>query len=70
MGEKLLHRIDAYIEIIKMNPYIFREDYKKIWQVRVKPFKYILRYKIYKNHVAVIQLFFGKQHPSKKKNKV
>jgi hypothetical protein len=51
---------------METNPYIFKEGYKKIRQVRIKPFQYVLRYKIYKDYVAVIQLFHGKQHPKKK----
>ena len=66
LGEKLLKRIEEYLDIIESNPYIFREGYKKVRQIRIKPFQYILRYKIYKDFVAVIQLYHGKQHPRKK----
>ncbi|MDP2386332.1 MAG: type II toxin-antitoxin system RelE/ParE family toxin [Bacteroidota bacterium] len=66
LGEKLLKRIEEYLEIIESNPYIFKEGYKKVRQIRVKPFQYILRYKIYKGFVGVIQLYHGRQHPNKR----
>ena len=66
LGEKLLKYLDEYAEIIQINPYLFGEDYKTIRQVRIKPFKYILRYKIYKEYIAIIQLFHSQQHPKKK----
>lgn len=69
LGEKLLNRIEEYVAIIETNPYIFKAGYRQVRQIRVKPFIYILRYKIYKDYVAVIQLFHGKQHPKKKLHK-
>ncbi len=66
LGEKLLARIDDYIEVIEFNPLLFKVGYKQVRQIRVKPFKYILHYKIYKDYIAVIQLFQGNQHPNKK----
>ena len=69
LGEKLLKRIEEYLEIIESNPSIFKEGYKKVRQVRIKPFQYILRYKVYKGFIAVIQLYHGKQDPKKKNYK-
>ena len=36
LGEKLLKYIEEYIEIIEINPYLFKEGYKKVRQVRNK----------------------------------
>ncbi len=69
LGEKLLSKIDEYIEIINHNPHLFKSGYRQVRQVRIQPFQYLLRYKIYKNFVVVIQLFHPKQHPKKKINK-
>lgn len=66
LGEKLLSQIEEYFSIIELNPLLFREDYKKIRQVQVKPFRYLLRYKILKHQIVVIQLFHGNQNPKKK----
>jgi toxin ParE1/3/4 len=67
LGEKLLNQIDEYLEIIEINPYIFKSGYRQVRQVRVKPFKYLLRYKVYKDFIAVIQLIHGKKHPKKRR---
>ena len=66
LGEKLLLKITEFVEVIENNPYIFRVGYKQVRQARVKPFQYLLRYKIFKDYVAVIQLFHSKQHPKRK----
>ncbi len=66
LGDKLVQRISEYVEVIESNPYIFKAEYKQIRQVRLKPFQYLLRYKIYKEFVVVIQVFHTKQHPKKK----
>ncbi len=67
LGNNLLKRIEVYISFVESNPFLFKEDYKNIRQVRIKPFKYILRYKIYKDKIIFFQLFHGKLHPTKKK---
>lgn len=67
-GEKLLHRIDEYLSIIELNPLLFKENFKKVRQVNIKPFRYLLRYKIYKKDIVVIQLFHGNLNPTKAKN--
>ena len=69
LGEKLLKYIEEYIEIIEINPYLFKEGYKKVRQVRIKPFQYILHYKIYKDYIAVLQLFHGNKNPKKRLSK-
>lgn len=66
LGENLLSRLDEYLEIIELNPYLFKEGYKKVRQVRIKPFQYILHYKIYKADIVIIQLFQAKQNPKKR----
>jgi plasmid stabilization system protein ParE len=66
LGEKLLQKITEYVEVIETNPYLFKPGYRHIRQVRLKPFQYLLRYKVYKEYVAVIQLFHSKQHPKRK----
>ena len=66
LGEKLLQKITEYVTVIETNPYIFKIGYKQVRQSRIKPFQYLLRYKIYKDTVVVIQLFHSKQHPKKK----
>lgn len=66
LGEKLLQKITEYVEVVETNPYIFKVGYRQVRQARVKPFQYLLRYKIYKEYVAVIQLFHSKQHPKRK----
>ena len=67
-GEKLLKQTDEYLSIIELNPRLFRENYKKVRQVNVKPFRYLLRYKIYKKRIVVIQLFHGNLNPNKAKH--
>jgi len=67
-GEKLLRQTDEYLSIIELNPYLFKENYKKVRQVNVKPFRYLLRYKIYKTRIVVIQLFHGNLNPNKAKH--
>lgn len=67
LGDNLLRRIEDYILFIEVNPTIFKADYKNIRQVRVKPYQYILRYKIYKDKTVLFQMFHGKMHPAKKR---
>jgi len=69
LGEKLLQKITEYVEVIETNPYIFRLGYRQVRQAQVKPFQYLLIYKIYKDYVVVIQLFHSKQHPKRKSYK-
>jgi len=66
LGEKLIQRIAEYVEVIETNPFIFKLGYRQVRQVRLKPFQYLLRYKIYKGFVGVIQVFHAKQHPKRK----
>ncbi|WP_317896668.1 type II toxin-antitoxin system RelE/ParE family toxin [Aurantibacillus circumpalustris] len=65
LGEKLLSRITEYIEVIETNPYIFKSGYRQIRQAKIKPFQHLLRYKVFQDYVAVIQLFHWKQNPIK-----
>ena len=69
LGEKLLKKITEYVELIETNPYLFRPGYRQVRQVRVKPFQFVLRYKIYREYIALIQLFHSKRHPKKKSYK-
>ena len=67
LGEKLLESIDEYLGIIELNPLLFKAEYKNVRQVRVKPFRYLIRYKVYTDEIVIIQLFQGNQHPKKRK---
>jgi plasmid stabilization system protein ParE len=69
LGEKLLSSIEEYVDVIRIFPGIFKEDdkNKKVRQVRIKPFGYLLRYKVHNNSVIVVQLIHGKQSPRKKR---
>ncbi|MCC6369960.1 MAG: type II toxin-antitoxin system RelE/ParE family toxin [Bacteroidia bacterium] len=67
LGERLLQRLEEYLSIIEMNPMLFKEEYKKVRQLRVQPFQYVLRFKVYKNYIGIIQLFNTHQSPNKKK---
>lgn len=69
LGEKLLQKITEYVAVFETNPFIFKIGYRQVRQARIKPFQYLLRYKIYKDYVAVIQLFHSKQHPKRKSYK-
>lgn len=66
LGERFLQSLTDYMSVIESNPYLFRSGYRQVRQVRIKPYQYLLRYKIYSNYVVVIQLFHAKQHPKKK----
>jgi plasmid stabilization system protein ParE len=50
LGEKLLQKLTEYVEVMETNPYIFKVSYRQVRQARVKPFQYLLRYKIYKEY--------------------
>ena len=67
LGENLLLRIEHFLELLQSNPKIYAFKYKNTRQVRVKPFQYLILYKLYGNTILFFQLFHGKQHPSKKK---
>ncbi|MCU0359524.1 MAG: type II toxin-antitoxin system RelE/ParE family toxin [Bacteroidia bacterium] len=69
VGEKLLQKITEYVDVISTNPNIFKPGYREVRQVRVKPFQYLLRYKVYKEYIVVIQSLHSKQHPKRKKHK-
>jgi hypothetical protein len=66
LGEKLLQKTTEYINVIESNPYIFRTGHRQVRQVCIKPFQYLLRYKIYNKYVAVVHLIHSKHHPKKR----
>ncbi len=67
LGENLLIKVGYFLEILQSNPKIYALKYKNTRQIRVKPFQYLILYKLYKDTILFFQLFHGKQHPSEKK---
>ena len=67
LGETLLIKMDSVLELLHSNPEIYALKYKDTRQVRVKPFQYLILFKLYGDTILFFQLFHGKQHPVKKK---
>ncbi|MES2837328.1 MAG: type II toxin-antitoxin system RelE/ParE family toxin [Bacteroidota bacterium] len=67
LGLKFIKKTEEYLSIIQKNPAIFVDDYKGVRQVRIVPFSYILRYKVFKKYLAIIQIYHSKQNSIKKR---
>lgn len=68
LGKKFIKKTDEYLIILQKNPFIFADDYNGIRQVRVVPFSYIIRYKVFKKYIAVVQIYHSKQSPKIKRS--
>jgi plasmid stabilization system protein ParE len=66
-GDKLMEKIEDVLSVVVENPEIYSIKYNQTRQVRVKPFQYLVLYKLYGNSVLFFQLFHEKQDSLKKK---
>ncbi|HQO02926.1 MAG TPA: type II toxin-antitoxin system RelE/ParE family toxin [Spirochaetota bacterium] len=70
LGHDFLLNLEAGLEVIVRDPYIFPVEYKQTRKHLIKRFPYIIVYVIDKNHVIVLAVLHGRRNPDLVENRI
>ena len=69
LGERFLDYWEAHVSIVEENPLLFQKKYKDFRQALIKPYPYLIIYKIENKTIAIYKVIYAGRSPLKRYHK-
>ena len=69
LGERFLDYWEEHVSIVEENPLLFQKKYKDFRQTLIKPYPYLIIYKIENNTIVIYKVIYAGRSPRKRYNK-